>query len=290
MAPGDPIANILGSQYTQEQYDTLQAKLGLDKPQIIQLLDYFKGLLHGDLGISYSTLRPISTEIVSRIMPTFILGIFGIVITVVLGIPIGIVSATHQNSILDYILTVLSLFLSSMPNFWLALMLMMLFSAQLHILPASGIDTWTSWIMPGLSVGLGSVSGISRLTRSSMLDVIRQDYIRTARAKGVNETQVIKKHALKNALIPIVTMIGVQFGGIIGGNVIVESIFAIPGLGTYMMTGITNRDYPVVLASVLLLSFSICVVNLAVDIIYGFIDPRIRSQYAAPKKIKFQKG
>jgi peptide/nickel transport system permease protein len=256
----------------------------LDKPFIVQLLNYYKGVLHLDLGTSYSTMVPITRELSSRLPSTFALGFMGIFITIVIGIPAGIISATKQYSAVDYIITVVALILSSMPNFWVALMLMLIFSAKLGILPASGIDHWYSWIMPGLAVGLGSVAGISRLTRSSMLDVIRQDYIRTARAKGVSEGKVITKHALKNALIPIITMIGVQLGTIVGGSVIVESIFNIPGIGTYMMAGINGRDYPVVQACVLVLALSICVVNLLVDIIYAFIDPRIKSQYGGGGK------
>jgi peptide/nickel transport system permease protein len=284
LAPGDPVAGILGANYTQEQYAATEAKLGLDKPFIVQLLNYYKGVLHLDLGTSYSTMVPITRELSSRLPSTFALGFMGIFITIVIGIPAGIISATKQYSAVDYIITVVALILSSMPNFWVALMLMLIFSAKLGILPASGIDHWYSWIMPGLAVGLGSVAGISRLTRSSMLDVIRQDYIRTARAKGVSEGKVITKHALKNALIPIITMIGVQLGTIVGGSVIVESIFNIPGIGTYMMAGINGRDYPVVQACVLVLALSICVVNLLVDIIYAFIDPRIKSQYGGGGK------
>lgn len=286
MAPGDPVVSILGANYTQEQYDVMEAKLGLDKPFLIQLFNYYAGLLHGDMGTSYSSMLPITKELASRLPSTFALGFMGIFITVIIGIPAGIVSATKQYSAFDYITTVVALILSSMPNFWVALMLMLIFSANLGWLPASGVDHWYSWIMPGLAVGLGSVAGISRLTRSSMLDVIRQDYIRTARAKGVNEGVVIRKHALKNALIPIITMIGFQLSMIVGGSVIVESIFNIPGIGTYMMAGINGRDYPVVQACVLVLALSICVVNLLVDIVYAFVDPRIKSQYASGGKKK----
>lgn len=286
MAPGDPVVSILGANYTQEQYDVMEAKLGLDKPFLIQLFNYYAGLLHGNMGTSYSSMLPITKELASRLPSTFALGFMGIFITVIIGIPAGIVSATKQYSAFDYITTVVALILSSMPNFWVALMLMLIFSANLGWLPASGVDHWYSWIMPGLAVGLGSVAGISRLTRSSMLDVIRQDYIRTARAKGVSEGVVIRKHALKNALIPIITMIGFQLSMIVGGSVIVESIFNIPGIGTYMMAGINGRDYPVVQACVLVLALSICVVNLLVDIVYAFVDPRIKSQYASGGKKK----
>lgn len=284
LTPGDPVASLLGVGYTQEQYDMLEAKLGLDKPFFAQLLSYYAGVLRGDLGLSYNSMCPIAQELASRLPSTITLGLIGICITVIIGIPAGIISATKQYSAFDYVITVFALILSSMPNFWLALMLMLIFSATLGWLPASGVEHWYSWIIPSLAVGLGSVAGISRLTRSSMLDVVRQDYIRTARAKGVSEGNVIKKHALKNALIPIITMIGFQLSMIVGGSVIVESIFNIPGIGTYMMAGINSRDYPVVQACVLVLALSICVVNLLVDILYAFVDPRIKSQYSGNRK------
>ena len=291
MAPGDPVQSILGTGYTQEQYDTLEAALGLDKPVHIQLLNYYKGLItRFDLGISYRTRVSVTSEILARLPTTFLLGAMGLLITICVGIPFGVLSATKQYSFLDYLTTVISLIFSSMPNFWLALMLMLIFSANLGWLPASGLDSWKGWIMPAVSIGMGTVAIITRLTRSSMLEVIRQDYIRTARAKGLPEGKVIRKHALRNAIIPVITMIGVQLGMIVGGSVVVESIFSIPGIGTYLMTAINNRDYNAIQGCVVVLSLSICVMNLIVDIIYGFVDPRIKAQYSSGKKPRRKTG
>ena len=207
-------------------------------------------------------------------------------VTAILGIPLGIIAATHQNSIFDYIVTVVSMFFASMPNFWMALMMIIIFSLHLRWVPATGLATWKAWILPVLSLGLSPVASVTRMTRSSMLEVIRQDYIRTARAKGLEERTVIRRHALKNALINVVTVIGFQMSMIMGGSVIVESIFAIPGLGTYMMQGINTKDYPVVQGCVLVIALSVCIMNLLVDLFYGFIDPRVMAQYTAGKKKK----
>ena len=181
------------------------------------------------------------------------------------------------------------MFIAAMPNFWMGLMLMLIFSLKLGWLPASGIDSWQNWVLPTLTQCLGSLALMTRMTRSSMLEVIRQDYIRTARSKGLSEQSVIRKHVLKNSLIPVITIVGMQVGMIMGGSLIIESIFSIPGLGSYMMKGITSRDYPVINGCVLLMSTTICVMNLVTDLAYGFIDPRIKAQYttgSSQKKLK----
>lgn len=293
MTPGDPVQAMLGPSYTQEQYDITKERLGLDDPYFVQLFNYYKGIVTKfDLGTSYRTGRAVTTEIAKRFAPTIKLGLIGVLITVIIGVPAGIVSATRQYSLVDYGVTLTSMFFAAVPSFWLALMLMLVFSAKLGWLPASGIEGWKSWIMPCLAVGLQPVAVVARMTRSSMLEVIRQDYIRMARSKGVTERAVIWAHALKNALIPVITMIGVQIGQIIGGAVVVEAIFSIPGMGNLMMTAINNRDYPIVQGSVLVLSMSICLMNLLVDIVYGFVDPRIMAQYkrAVGGKNKARRG
>ena len=228
-----------------------------------------------------------SGEIFKRLPTTLKLGIIGCLITIFLGIPFGIISATHQYSIADYAVTVFSLIFAAMPGFWLGLMLIIIFSLNLQWLPASMATkfvTWKHWILPSLAVGLCPVASITRLTRSSMLDVVRQDYIRTARAKGVRDGRVIVHHALKNALIPVVTSLGLQLGNLVSGSVVVEMIFSIPGLGSLMTTAISNADYPVIQGCVVVLSVLICCINLLTDILYGFIDPRIMSQYTGGKK------
>lgn len=288
MSPADPVAGVLGSSYTQEQYDRQKAEMGLDKPFLIQFAVYIRDLVAKlDMGQSYQNGTSVSGEIFKRLPTTLKLGVIGCLITIFLGIPFGIISATHQYSIADYAVTVFSLIFAAMPGFWLGLMLIIIFSLNLQWLPASMATkfvTWKHWILPSLAVGLCPVASITRLTRSSMLDVVRQDYIRTARAKGVREGRVIVHHALKNALIPVVTSLGLQLGILVSGSVVVEMIFSIPGLGSLMTTAISNADYPVIQGCVVVLSVLICCINLLTDILYGFIDPRIMSQYTGGKK------
>ena len=285
--PGDPVISLLGSNYTQEQYDAKEQELGLDKPFMEQFVIYVKGVVTKlDLGTSYKTNRSVSTEILERFPVTIKLGLLGILVTVIVGIPFGIISATKQYSALDYGVTVVSMFFASMPSFWMALMGILLFSYNLGWLPASGLFTWKHWILPVLTLGLSPVATITRMTRSSMLDVIRQDYIRTARSKGLSNREVIYKHALKNALIPVLTVVGMQLGTIVAGSVVIEAIFSINGIGQLLMTAINAKDYPVIQGVVLFLSVSISVMNLLVDLIYGFVDPRIMAQYSGGKKKK----
>lgn len=283
-SPGDPVVSLLGSNYTQEQYDAKEAELGLDKPFFTQFFNYVKGIVTKfDLGTSYQTKRPVRDEILERFPVTLKLGLIGMLITVIVGVPFGIISATRQYSKMDYGVTIVSLFFASMPSFWMGLMAILIFSLNLQWLPATGLDTWKHWILPALTIGLSPVATVTRITRSSMLDVVRQDYIRTARSKGLTEYRVIVKHALRNALIPVVTIVGMQLGLVMAGSVVIEAIFAIPGLGSLMMAAINAKNYPIIQGSVLLLSLSICVMNLIVDLVYGFIDPRIKAQYSAPK-------
>ena len=285
--PGDPVISLLGNNYTQEQYDAKEAELGLDKPFLEQFFIYVKGVVTKlDLGTSYQTNRSVSTEILERFPVTLKLGILGILVTVIVGIPFGIISATKQYSALDYGVTVISMFFASMPSFWMGLMAIIIFSYKLGWLPASGLFTWKHWILPVLTLGLSPVATITRMTRSSMLDVIRQDYIRTARAKGLSEGLVIRRHALKNALIPVLTVVGMQLGTIVAGSVVIEAIFAINGTGQLLMTAINGKNYPVINGVVLFLSVSISLMNLLVDLVYGFVDPRIMAQYSAGRKKK----
>jgi peptide/nickel transport system permease protein len=276
--PGDPVAALLGSGYTQEEYDDKEAELGLDRPFMVRYVDYVAGVVHGDFGVSYTTKRPISDELKERFGVTFKLAVISILIAALLGLPSGVLSAVRQYSAADNAVTVASLLFASMPGFWLALMLMLAFALNLKLFPASGIEGWKSWVLPSLASGLSFVATITRMTRSSMLDVVRQDYIRTARAKGLDEKTVIMKHGVKNAMIPIITTIGFQFGMLVSGSVIVETIFSLPGLGTLMMTAINNRDYPVIMGCVIILAVLICLINLVVDIMYGLVDPRIMEQ------------
>ena len=232
-----------------------------------------------DLGTSYQTSQPVSSEIFARFPTTLLLALVSMLFAVGLGIPAGIISATRQYSLIDNISMVTALLGVSMPNFWQGLMNIIVFSIWLKWLPASGFYGWQYWILPALTIGTSSAALLTRMTRSSMLEVIRQDYIRTARAKGQKESKIIIYHALKNALIPIVTVVGIQFGGLLGGAVLTETVFAIPGVGKFMVDAIKARDYPIVQGGVLIMAVISSIVNLLVDVLYSFIDPRLKSIY-----------
>lgn len=283
--PGDPAVQILGDGASPEQIAALREELGLNDPFLIRFLNYIKDLVwYGDLGISYSSNRPVIDEILSRFPTTLELAALSICIATLIGVVCGIIAAVRQYSIFDNIATVVSLIGASMPNFWQGIMMILLFSVYLGILPASGFSTPACWIMPALTIGTSMAASIMRMTRSSMLEVIRKDYIRTARSKGQSEMVVILHHALKNALIPVLTTIGLSFGRMMGGAVLTESIFASPGLGSLIVNSIKARDYPVVQGGVLFIAFVFGFVNLFVDILYAFCDPQIRAMYGSRKK------
>ena len=278
--PGDPARAMLGMEATAEAIEELREEWGLNDPFFVQYGNFVLNMLRGDFGISFQTGRGVSDEIFARYPNTLRLAGQGIVVALVLGIPLGIISAVKQYTPLDYIGSFFGLLGVSIPNFWLGLMLIMIFAVNLGILPATGSTEWRHWIMPTFAIATGSAATIMRMTRSSMLESIRQDYIRTARAKGQKENVVIFRHALRNALIPVATTTGLSFGMLLGGAILTETIFAIPGLGTYMVSALINRDWPVVRGGVVLIATSFTVVNLLVDILYAFLDPRIRSQYS----------
>lgn len=284
IAPGDYATYIAGETATEDQIQEIREELGSDGTYIEQLVRYINNLLHGDFGTSYVTGRSVSEEIFARFPVTIQLAVCTIIVATVIGLLAGIISAITQYSIFDYVVQVIGLAGSSMPSFWLGLMLILLFSVKLGWLPPSGWNGINSWLLPSVAGGLGSCATIMRMTRSSMLDVIRQDYITTAQAKGQRQLVVIMRHALKNALIPIITIIGMQFGGMLGGTVLIETIFTIPGMGTLTVNAIMARNVPMVEGVVLLISLIFCLVNLFVDLLYSFVDPRIRSQYSSPKK------
>lgn len=278
--PGDPARIILGESAKAEDVSRLREELGLNDPYFVQFGNYVKkAVLEQDIGNSYVTKRPVVTEITDRFPTTLKLAAFSIVIAVVIGIPIGIISATKQYSLFDNASMVLALIGVSMPNFWQGLLLILFFSVYLGWLPSSGFSSFKHMILPAVTIGTSTIAVITRMTRSSMLEVVRQDYIRTARAKGQVESKVINHHALKNALIPIITVIGIQFGYLLSGAVLTESIFAVPGVGRLMVQSIKERDFPVVQGSVLFIAVAFSLVNLLVDILYAYVDPRIRSQY-----------
>lgn len=285
ITPGDPARMILGEGASPEAVQEVQEELGLNDSYFVQLVRYIKNVVFRfDLGKSYISKKPVISELLERFPTTIKLAVLSVTISVLLGVTMGVVSATKQYSVFDKIATTISLLGVSMPTFWAGLMAVIIFSVRLGWLPASGSYGPEYWVLPSLTLGIHSSATIMRMTRSSMLEVIRQDYIRTARAKGQKESIVILVHALKNAMIPVITVIGMQFGGLLGGSILIESVFAIPGLGKFIIDSIKTRDNPVVQGGVLLLALSFSLVNLLVDILYGYLDPRIKSQYKLPKR------
>ncbi|MCC8059517.1 MAG: ABC transporter permease [Clostridiales bacterium] len=284
LTPGDPAAQILGGEATQEQILALREEMGLNDPFLVRYVSYIWDLLHGDMGISYTTKQPVAVELMERFPTTLLLSFLCCVVGAVIGIVLGIISAVKQYTIFDNVARVLALAGISIPSFWLGLMFIVFFSVRLGWFPSSGFYGPSYWVLPSLTVGLVQASTVMRQTRSAMLEVIRQDYIRTARAKGQSELNVIVGHALPNALITIVTVIGIQFGHGLGGAIISEQVFSIPGIGKLMVDAIGNRNYPVVQGGVLLIALSFSIVNLLVDILYAFIDPRIQTAYGSGRK------
>lgn len=278
--PGDPAQLILGENAPAHAVEALREDMGLNDPFFVRYARFVGNAVTGDLGRSYTSGRDVFDEIFSRFPNTLILAALGVTIAVAIGIPIGIISATRQYSLIDSSSMIFALLGVSMPNFWLGLMLILVFAVNLGWLPSGGYSDWNSLILPAITLGTGSAAIITRMTRSSMLEVIRQDYIRTARAKGVAENVVINKHALKNALIPVITVIGLQFGYLLGGAVLTETVFSWPGVGRMMVDAIRQKDTPTVLGTVVFLATTFSLVNLFVDLLYGFVDPRIKSQYA----------
>jgi len=280
MAPGDPVMQLVGEQATQDQIDAKRAELGLDKPVLVQYVNYVFKLVQGDFGDSYKTKTGVITEITARFPTTLKISLTAVTIAVVLALPLGVVAAVKQNTWIDGVSMFIALLGVSVPIFWMGLMLLLLFSLRLGWFPASGTNAGIrSFVLPGVALGFQSMATIARTTRSSMLEVIRQDYIRTARSKGVPYSTVIRRHALRNALIPTVTMVGLQIGNLLSGSVLTETVFGMPGLGRFMINSISGRDTPAVLGCIIIFTLIFSVVNLLVDLLYGFIDPRIRAQY-----------
>lgn len=286
-APGDPARTVLGESASHAEILEQREKMGLNDPLLVQYGRFLKELLKGDLGTSYITNRPVSQEIWQRFPTTFMLTLFPIMVMVLIGIPTGIISAIKQYSWMDRLSMLVALTGISMPTFCSGMLLTLLFSLKWRIFPASGFYGPIYWVLPSLTIGFGAVALLTRMTRSSMLEVIRQDYIRTARAKGQTERNIIFHHALRNALIPIITVIGIQAGVQMGGAMVTESLFAIPGLGNFMLEAIKGRNYPVVQGGVLCIAFTFCVLNLVVDVIYAYVDPRIKAQYKSAKSPRY---
>ena len=273
---GDPAALLLPPDATAEDIARFRKSMGFDDPVAVQYVRFLKGALRGDFGESLRHGEPAMGLVVERMPATFELAGAALLLALCLAIPAGIISAVKRNTLVDYVSTVVALLGQAMPTFWLGIMLILVFSVRFNWLPSSGRGDLQHLILPAITLGLFTTARITRLTRSGMLEVLGQDYIRTARAKGVSEPPVVWKHALKNASIPIVTIVGIELGTLLGGSVITETIFAWPGVGRLSVQAIFNRDYPVVQAAVFLLASTFVIVNLLVDVVYTYLDPRIR--------------
>ena len=285
--PGDPAIIILGPNASLEQLAAKRAELGIDQPYLVQLWNYLKNVfIRFDFGNSFINGRSVSSQIMERFPRTLMIAALSVLLSIVAGVPLGIVASVHQYTWKDNASMFAALIAASMPGFWIAQMMSLLFALKLGWLPATGIDSWKCYILPVVANAIGGIAAMARQTRSSMLEVIREDYITTARAKGQIERKVIYHHALRNALIPIVTCAGGAFGFQLGGALVLETVFSIPGLGKYMMDAINQRDYPSIRGTVIFLAIAFSVVMLAVDIMYAFIDPRIKGQYQCKKRGK----
>jgi ABC-type dipeptide/oligopeptide/nickel transport system permease component len=274
--PGDPAQLFIGPEAPQETIEALQRAFGTDQPVHIQYFRYIKNLLHGNLGVSFFSGRPVIQEVSWRFVNTLKLAFAGIVFATVIGVSVGVTAAVKQGTVWDGAVTLGVLFGISMPVFWLGLLMILAFSVKLQWLPSSGIGTWQHIILPAISTSVYSTAFTARMTRSSVLEVIRQDYIRTARAKGLSERIVIFRHALRNALIPVITILGLRLGYLLGGSVVTETIFAWPGLGRLMVAAVGMRDYYVVQGALLIFAVTFVVVNILVDISYAYLDPKVR--------------
>ncbi len=276
LAPGDPAVLLAGEFASPEVIERARERFGLDRSLPEQFGRFIGGLVQGDLGRSTRTNRLVTTDLRTFFPNTLELALAAIVVALLVGIPAGVISALRPNSPLDFGVTFIALLGVSMPVFWFGLLAILIFSVQLGWFPVAGRGTWSHLVLPAITLGLSSTAIIARMTRSSMLEVLNQDFVRTARAKGLPDRSVVLKHALRNAMVPVITVVGLQFGALLAGAVITETVFTWPGIGRLLVDSIRARDYPVVQGSVLLIAVSFVLVNLVVDLIYGFIDPRIR--------------
>ncbi len=280
VAEGDPVYSVAGADATEEQLEALREEMGLNGSLVERYFRYIGNLLKGDLGISYVSKQDVMKIYLQRLPNTLKLASMTMIFATLIALPLGIIAAVNQNSWIDTLSMVLALIGLSMPNFWLGLLLIILFALKLGWFPSGGNVGFKSIILPAFTVGAGLAALLTRTTRSSMLDVIRQDYLRTARAKGVPERTIIRKHALRNALIPIITIFGVQFSNVLGGSVLAETVFAWPGVGRLVVDAIDQRDIPTVTGALVMTTMLVTIVNLLIDIVYAFVDPRIKAKYS----------
>ena len=286
ISPGDPIDSLLPSDATEEERQIKREELGLDEPVIIQFKNYVVGVLHGDLGTSYKSGAPVRGEVLGRLKVSVVICFGAVLLGLVMGLPLGVISALKKYTLVDSSILVISMFFSSVPNFCLGLFMIYFFSVKLGVLPATGITTIKGFVMPIAVIALISMSRYTRITRSSMLESLSNDFIRTARAKGQKESKITIRHALRNALIPVINAVGTQMGHQLGGALVLETVFGIPGVGKYVADAILSRNYPSLLGGVLTMAFFVTIVNLVVDLLFVVVDPRLKKSLLSSKKIK----
>ncbi|MEM3658206.1 MAG: ABC transporter permease [Candidatus Hadarchaeum sp.] len=277
---GDPAALMLPPGASAADIAAMRKQLGLDAPVLVRYVRFVKNAIRGDLGVSFVHLRPVTHLLLTRLLPTFQLMMVAIVLTILCGLPLGILAAYYQGSLIDALATVFGALGQSTPNFWLGILLILLFAVRLRWFPSSGrfpgFASWKTAILPGLTIAALFTAAFARITRTAMLETLNQDFIRSARAKGLSEFSVVLRHALKNAVLPVLTLLGLQLANLFGGTVIIETVFMWPGLGLMMVQGILNRDFPVIQGGIILITFFVILVNTIVDLLYTFFDPRIR--------------
>lgn len=276
LAPGDPASMILGQEATPEQLEALRTQMGLDQPLLTRYFSYIWGVLRGDFGTSWINSYDVFSEFMSRLPNTLMLGMLSMAIAIVVGIPMGVIAAIRQNKVVDRVTLVCAMLFACLPGFWLGMMAQVYFCLTLGWLPASGVGSLSHFIMPALTLGAGTLATMVRLTRSSMLDIKHQDFVRTARAKGVVEYKVIFGHMFRNALLPVITQVGMGFAAIMGGASVTESVFGIPGVGSLLINAVKSRDIPVVMGTIVFVGLFVGIVNLVVDLIYAIVDPRVK--------------
>ena len=276
LTTGDPGRLILGPMATEAEVAALNHSLGFDRPFFVRFFSYLFNILQGDFGRSFITNMTVVESLMARAPTTVLLVTFSIVLTVIVSIPVGVLSAVRQYSFWDGFSVLMAIFLSAVPVFWLGLILILVFSLWLNLFPATGVESPLSFVLPTIAMASGTIAVVTRMTRATMLTVVREDYIRMAQAKGASEQRIIRKHALRNALIPVVTVLGINFGTMLGGTVLVENVFGMPGIGNLLLGAIRSRDEPVVLGCVIFLALCFSIINLVVDISYVYIDPRLK--------------
>ena len=279
LTPGNAAQMILGQSARPEQVAELEAQLGLNRPFLVRYFSYILSALRGDFGQSYNTRLPVAGEILTRFPTTLRLATLAMLIATLIGVPVGVLSAIRQYSVIDHVSMVAAMLFASIPSFVMGLLLQLSLALNLGLFPATGAASLRSFVLPAITLSTATMATLTRMTRSTMLEVIRADYVRTARSKGVDENTIVVHHCLRNALLPIITVVGVDFGYVLGGSVVIESVFALGGLGTLLITAIRMKDTPVVMGAVMFITVAYSLVNLAVDLIYAFVDPRIKSQY-----------